>query len=119
MDIPCPFSPAPAEIITYELPEHLREPIASLWQKRDGMNTYTVGLGISDGERESKAQDYAKTWRREIGPIIQELEEIENELRRLVEAPTHSCVEYYADWRFRCPDHHTLRAEYLARCEKK
>jgi|GEM_PF-2739530 hypothetical protein len=119
MDIPCPFSPAPADIMTYTVPERFREKIVRLWKKREGLNTFIVNKKNDAYARESQTAAYAIVWRCEMGPIVEEFESIEEELRQLVEASRRSCVEYYADWKFRCPDHYTLHAEYLARCDKK
>ena len=92
------------DIITQPVPLHLRAPIVRLATERETRNRFPqpASMGLCGN------------WYRASKPISEALEEIEDELRRLVEAPRKSCIEYYAGWRYRCVDQNTLRAEYLS-----
>ena len=102
---PCPFGYKALDIITHPVPEHLQEEITKLWMRRAELNKFQSLAGGEDWYQQSKS-------------MYEAFEKVEDELRGIAEAPRRSCVEYYAGWRFRCPDQNTLRAQYLAACAK-
>jgi hypothetical protein len=98
----------PTDIITEEIPEHLRERLAQLWLKRDG-------LKYQSKPAPSEQPAPSANWYLVAKLVTEELEKIENELRKCAGAGERTCIEYYKNWRFRCLDQQTLRAEYIAR----
>ena len=110
LSVSCPFSfEVPQDMLVHIVPEHLRSDISRLKAQRAAFNSSPTPLA----ERQAIEQ-----WR-ESRRVEEALERAENELRSMVGAPRESYVDYFARWNFRCADAQTLKAEYLARCEKK
>jgi len=99
----------PSGLRTYPVPERLRASLATLLTRRAELNHFPLPTsGWQSGN-----------WYCASMPVYKALRDIEDELRRIANAPTECCVEYFRNYRFRCIDHHTARNEYLAACGKK
>ena len=99
----------PNGVVVHEIPPQLRSDIARLLARKSELLFFRLPASSC----------FCGDWFRASMPIYEELTAIEDELRALIGAAKHSCVEYFAGGTYRCIDAETATREYLERCKYK